>query len=450
MTHHQQAKSCQRDRPPAGQSEELAICCRGLGKAHILGAPPHAHLANMLCLKRHATNSLFWALKDVSFSVKRGESVGIIGRNGAGKSTLLQIIAGIISPTNGEARTRGRVAALLELGTGFNPEFTGKENVQLGATILGLKPEEINERMERIEQFAGLGQFFNYPVKRYSSGMQARLAFSLIAHVDADILIVDEALAVGDMEFSQKCMRFLRTIKNNTTLCFVSHDISAVTDLCDTALWLSNGMVKAYGEAKKVCQEYQGAINIEKRGGYSSKDKTLKNLSENSVLRHKTTAFVQVGDFDPNCPWQGFLGAKIEDARVSSLEAPLKTTTFGVGEMVKLTVEVKCKQRIVSPVVGFAWKDSLGQEIFGANTLVALSDDDEIASEETITAEFRFQIPALHSGKYYVTLAVAEGDQFNHIYQHWIDEALTVEMITEEEPLGIMEAVCEIYSRVTG
>ena len=198
----------------------------------------------------------FWAVKDVSFTVKRGETVGIIGRNGSGKSTLLQMICGTLNPTSGSIETSGRVAALLELGSGFNPEFTGRENVFLNASLYGLSNEETAARFDDIARFAEIGDFIDQPAKTYSSGMMVRLAFAVIAHVDADILVVDEALSVGDAIFTQKCMRFIRSFQQRGTLLFVSHDAAALQNLCESAIWLSQGEVQQIGSSRSVSEAY--------------------------------------------------------------------------------------------------------------------------------------------------------------------------------------------------
>jgi len=197
-----------------------------------------------------------WALKDVSFKIRSGETVGIIGRNGSGKSTLLQIICGTLSPSTGNAMVNGRVAALLELGAGFNPEFTGRENVYMNGAILGLSEAEIDQRFEKIAAFADIGTFIDQPVNTYSSGMYVRLAFAVIAHVDADVLVIDEALAVGDVFFTQKCMRFLRQFQQKGTVLFVSHDSGAVVNLCSRAIWLDQGALREIGPANLVCEHY--------------------------------------------------------------------------------------------------------------------------------------------------------------------------------------------------
>lgn len=219
-------------------------------------------LCSFLRLRGKSYYDTYWALRDVTLDVSRGESVAIIGRNGSGRSTLLQTICGTLTPTTGTATVRGRVAALLELGAGFNPEFTGRENVFLSAAILGLT--EIRERYDATAEFAGIGDFIEQPVKLYSSGMYARLAFAVAAHVDADVLIIDEILAVGDAAFTQKCMRFIRQFKKRGTLLFVSHDSTSVINLCDRALWLDRGTVRELGPSKDVCHNYLASIMAEK------------------------------------------------------------------------------------------------------------------------------------------------------------------------------------------
>lgn len=205
----------------------------------------------------------FWALRDVSFEIERGQTVGIIGRNGAGKSTLLQVLCGTLNPTGGHVEMNGRVAALLELGAGFSGEFTGRENVYLNAGVLGLSTQEIEERFDRIVAFADIGDFLDQPVKTYSSGMYVRLAFAVVIHVNADILIVDEALAVGDIAFQAKCMIELkRLMDNGATVLFVSHDASSVRNLCQKVVWLEGGKVRAYGDPESILGQYVAEAHL--------------------------------------------------------------------------------------------------------------------------------------------------------------------------------------------
>jgi lipopolysaccharide transport system ATP-binding protein len=247
-------------------SDDIAISINSLSKCYEIYEAPGDRLKQFLLPRfRRAVGrsnkdyySEFWALKNVSFTVKKGESVGILGRNG--KSTLLQMICGTLSPTSGGVIVHGRVAALLELGSGFNPEFSGRDNIYMYASVLGLSGEEVDARLDDILDFADIGMFIEQPVKTYSSGMVVRLAFAVIAHVDADILVVDEALAVGDAFFTQKCMRFLREFMERGTILFVSHDTSAIINLCSKAVLLDHGEVLQVGSPKDVTDRYLSSL----------------------------------------------------------------------------------------------------------------------------------------------------------------------------------------------
>ncbi len=237
---------------------DVVIAVRNIGKMYRLYDRPQDRLKEQLLWRfgKHYGRE-FWALRDVSFEVQRGERLGIIGRNGAGKSTLLQILAGILSPTVGELEVRGRVAALLELGSGFNPEFTGGENVYMNGAVLGLSPEEVGERYEAIAAFADIGDFINQPVKLYSSGMLVRLAFAVSTHVDADILLIDEALAVGDVFFRQKCYKRLDALRERgVSIILVSHAMMEVEQFCQRAILLHQGNVTFQGIATEAVKRY--------------------------------------------------------------------------------------------------------------------------------------------------------------------------------------------------
>ena len=238
-------------------SSEFAIEVDDLGKCYHIYKRPQDRLLQMLMGGRKKYHKDFWAMRNVSFSIAKGETVGIIGRNGSGKSTLLQMICGTVSPTLGSVGTRGRVAALLELGAGFNTEFTGRENILLNAQIIGIPRERMENRLDEVLAFSELGDFFDRPVKTYSSGMYARLAFSIAIHVDPDILVVDEALAVGDSRFVAKCMRRMREIQEQgATILFVSHDVSSVRTLCKRAIWIDRGQLIEDGDVFPVTGKY--------------------------------------------------------------------------------------------------------------------------------------------------------------------------------------------------
>ena len=246
-------------------SDDFSIHVENLGKRYSAYAKPqdrlkeaiYGRILNRLGRTRRTLAQDFWALSDVSFDVKKGETVGIVGRNGSGKSTLLQMICGTVTPTQGTIQTHGRVAALLELGAGFNPEFTGRENVYLNASLLGLTHEQIDARFDRIAGFADIGEFIESPVKKYSSGMFARLAFSVAVHTEPDILIVDEILAVGDAAFQRRCLKKFYEIRDaGCTILFVSHDQYQVKSICQRALYLERGKQKAFGPAGRVIDQY--------------------------------------------------------------------------------------------------------------------------------------------------------------------------------------------------
>ena len=273
-------------------SSEIAIRVQNLSKCYQIYDTPRDRLKQFVLphLRRVMGKSPkqyfgeFWALKDISFEIKKGETVGIIGRNGSGKSTLLQMICGTLNPTSGAIQTNGRIAALLELGSGFNPEFTGRENVYMNAALLGLGQEEIDARFGDIAAFADIGNFIEQPVKTYSSGMFVRLAFAVNIISEPDIMIVDEALAVGDMNFQAKCMTALTRIQESgSTILFVSHDVGAVKSLCSRGIYLEHGKVKAIGNAPEVADQYIRTMREE----MNAETRRFSRVSPGFVAEHK-------------------------------------------------------------------------------------------------------------------------------------------------------------------
>ena len=255
--------SCDQGSP---DDADVAVRLDRVGKAYRLYEHPGLRLLEMVTRKTRHT--AFEALSGLTFAVRRGETVGIVGENGSGKSTLLKLIAGVLNPTSGLLTRNGRVAAVLELGAGFDPAFSGRSNARLGSALMGYSPRQIDERLERIEDFAEIGEFMDRPVRTYSSGMLARLAFACAVHQDPDILLVDEALAVGDMFFQAKCLEHLRRMIRNqgTTLLFVSHDVVVVNQLCSKALYLEKGRIKAWGQALEVTDAYRRDVQLRRSG----------------------------------------------------------------------------------------------------------------------------------------------------------------------------------------
>ena len=408
---------------------EIAIAVRHVHKQFKLFKRPLDRFKQLLCRhKRYYTP--FDALKDVSFEVKKGETVAIIGRNGSGKSTLLQLICGTLSPSAGQIEVHGRVAALLELGAGFNPEFTGRENVFLNAAILGLSKAEIEARLDAIIAFADIGAHIDQPVKSYSSGMYVRLAFAVIAHVDADILVIDEALAVGDAVFVQKCMRFLRDFQQRGTILFVSHDSSAVTSLCERAVWLHRGQVQAYGEAKAVCESYLAMLfDAENTEGEQLQTRYVppnewvdqrREWINRSPLRNDLELFL----FNPNARGFGEGGARIVDVHLRNQQGQPLAWAVG-GEQVHLVVHAQAIQDLDRPIIGFYIKNHLGQELFGDNTYLHYAMEPvAVAAGELLRAEFVFPMPILPAGDYSISVAIANGTQQVHQQHHWLHDAL--------------------------
>lgn len=376
----------------------------------------------------------FWALKDVSFEVKRGETVGIIGRNGSGKSTLLQMICGTLNQTRGSIQTYGRIAALLELGAGFNPEFSGRENVYMNGAVLGLSKEEIDQRFDDIAEFADIGDFIEQPVKTYSSGMMVRLAFAVIAHVDADILVIDEALAVGDAFFTQKCMRFLRAFMKNGTILFVSHDTGSVRNLCNKAIWLEKGSILQQGTPKDVCENYLEAFYEAQQGkSTTTRIKATKQSQSIEVVKDQRQEFINASNlrndlklfgFNPDAPSFGKGLAQITSVQFLNAQGHPLAWIVG-GEEVLLKVEVIAHSMLDSPIIGFHVKDKLGQALFGDNTHLSYMENPVVCEDgDRLVAEFTFLMPRLAAGDYSVSVAIANGSQQDHVQHHWIHDAI--------------------------
>jgi ABC-type polysaccharide/polyol phosphate transport system ATPase subunit len=326
-------------------SFNIAIEVKNISKCYFIYKNPKYRLIELIVnrfrklfnkqSKKYHTE--YWALNKIDFKINKGDSVGIVGRNGAGKSTLLQMLTGTLTPTSGEIIANGRIAALLELGAGFNPEFTGVENIYMNASILGLTKQEIDESFNKIIEFADIGDFVNQPVKTYSSGMYVRLAFAVAANVKPDILIIDEALAVGDIRFQVKCLKYMNQLKENgTTILFVSHSPEQVKRFCNKAIWIEKGCVKEFGTSTAVCDRYNDFMNSDRK-------------EENSSDIHIHSRQVNVP-------------ASIKEVNISSTEIK----THSLLEL-KITYEV-FDDKFHGLLVGAAIYSNDRQYIFGANT----------------------------------------------------------------------------------
>lgn len=438
-------------------SSDISIKVENLSKCYQIYDQPRDRLKQFVMPRLQKTTGLtqkqyfreFWALNDVSFEVKKGETVGIIGRNGSGKSTLLQMICGTLQPTNGTVTTVGRIAALLELGSGFNPEFSGRENVYMNAGILGLSKSEIDARYDAILAFAEIGEFIEQPVKTYSSGMYVRLAFAVIANVDADILIIDEALAVGDIFFTQKCMRFLAEFKKRGTILFVTHDTNSVMSLCERAVWLQSGQRKAYSDSKSVCQSYLAEYYASSgssapaqastaRDSIVRSDEDYRDVRQDFINSSKVRNDLEIFRFSDSGEKFGLSRAHILDVYLSS-ESGGPISWFVGGELVMLVAKVHAEVTLDQPIVGFLVKDKNGQHLFGDNTYLTYVDTSVPVNGGTdFTVSFKFRMPMMPAGDYTIGIAVADGTQENHVIHSWVHDAIAFKSHSNSVSTGLL------------
>jgi ABC-type polysaccharide/polyol phosphate transport system ATPase subunit len=363
----------------------------------------------------------FWALRDISFSVEKGETLGLVGPNGCGKSTLLQIVSGILQPTNGRVVTRGRIAALLELGAGFNPEFSGRENVYLNGEIMGLSRAEIERAMPAIERFAEIGEFMERPVKEYSSGMYVRLAFSTAIHVDPEILIVDEALAVGDAVFANRCVRKFQELRERKiSVLFVSHDLGLVKQLSDRAILLLNGVMEAEGAPKDVINRYIGLV-LEKQEAPGRKHDRLP-----SSFRH--------GDGTSE-----ILAVELINERGEPV------ASFASGE--EVTVRVRCRfhQAQKDPMVGILIRTRIGMDVYGTNTRIEQKELGTMEPGDELQVDFRIAC-WLTPQQYTLTVATQSPDGSSH---DWLDDAVAFEVVDTRVAAGVANLRAEVTWRVS-
>jgi len=407
---------------------DIAVSVKNLTKTYRIFGHPGDRIKQAFTFGKMRFHREFTALQDVSFEIKKGETVGIIGRNGSGKSTLLQLICGIMTPTSGDVQVLGRVSALLELGAGFNAEFTGRENVYFQGALAGLNKEKIDARFGDIADFADIGEFIDQPVRTYSSGMFVRLAFSVMAHIDAEVLIIDEALSVGDAAFTQKCMRFLERFRQHGTVILVSHDLASITSFCDRALWLEKGQLCAIGSAKEACEAYLSSIlgvPLKSQVTTPLRNECLADQRQQLINCSTLRNDLEIFRFESTDSAAGTGLAQIIDVRLVNDEDEPYGWVVG-GELVTLVICAKTFEKLASPIIGFVVKNRLGQALFGDNTYLSYAAT-PLAIEKggELEARFRFRMPRLSVGGYAISAAIADGVQKQHITHHWLHEALT-------------------------
>ncbi|HET9322207.1 MAG TPA: ABC transporter ATP-binding protein [Bryobacteraceae bacterium] len=417
-----------------------AVCFENVSKSYPIYDAPGDRLKELVTFNRLEFHRNFWALHDVSFDVRRGETFCVIGENGSGKSTLLQLVAGILQPSSGTAEVTGRVSALLELGAGFNPEFTGRDNVYLNGSILGLSTREIDARYRDIEEFAEIGDFINRPVKTYSSGMVVRLAFAVAINVDPEILLVDEALAVGDLYFRQRCMRKVHELRaRGITILFVSHATADVKALGDRALWLERGRVVELGETDRVVSKYLAAM-AEKDSAYLAHHKP----SAGDLLRERTQA-PEIVERIPNIDHRygdgraEILGIAVLDARGS----PLQLLEPGAPTIVRISVRAKAD--ISQPNVGFMMRNHLGVDFAGTNSAREGHELPPMMAGDIHTVDFHIELPELYPGSFSFSPAIADGPLEAYRMCDWIDNAVALQMDAGGTAVyGFMHLPCRV------
>jgi lipopolysaccharide transport system ATP-binding protein len=387
------------------------LSVEGLGKAYRFYPSRWARLAEWL-LPGKPRHELLWVLRDISFTVAPGESVGIIGRNGAGKSTLLKLITGTTKPSEGEVRLSGRVAALLELGMGFHPEFTGRENALMTGQLMGLSAPEITSALPQIEAFAEIGRYIDEPLRTYSSGMQVRLAFSVTTAFRPDILIVDEALAVGDLYFQHKCYARIRQFRaEGMTLLFVSHDPGAIKSLCDRAILLDAGGIRADDRPDNVLDYYNALVaERENAAGLAVEPPSSLNAGMRSGDRR----------------------AVLLDVALLADDRPVKVVR--VGQPVRLSIRLRKDTDLTDLTVGFLIRDRLGNDVYGTNSWL-LGNKELRSLPVGAVACVDCRIPALNLGPGSYSITVALHSDVTHLEDNydWWDKALVFEVVRGPE-----------------
>jgi lipopolysaccharide transport system ATP-binding protein len=416
----------------------IAVRAEHLSKSYRIYSKPSARLQELLTLNRLVRHRDFWAVEDVSFEVEQGRTLGIIGVNGSGKSTLLQLIAGILQPSHGSVSTQGRISALLELGSGFNPEFTGRENVFINGALLGLSHGEIVSRLASIERFAEIRDFFDQPVKTYSSGMFVRLAFAVAINVEPDILIVDEVLSVGDAIFQHRCMhKILELKKQGKTIFLVSHDTSAIKKLCDEVILVDAGKMLAMGHPDAMVQRYlELTYAREKQYAAESKSGAIEEAEEpkNFFDIPADTVVTTIPNIDH----------RFGDGRAELLgieiygEEGIPKKMFSPAERMRVRISAEFKTSLRQPIIGFIIRDRLGIDLTATNTDYEETPLGPVSSGEVRTVDFEIQLPHLRQGNYSVSPAVADGTATRHTMCDWIDNAVVFTVEAGELIHGLM------------
>ena len=389
----------------------------------------------------------YYALNGINFSVKKGETFGIIGTNGAGKSTLLKLITGVATPTEGAVNVNGKISALLELGAGFNKDYTGIENIYLNGTMMGYSREEMKQRIDSIVEFADIGDFIYQPVKTYSSGMFARLAFAVAINIEPEILIVDEALSVGDVFFQNKCYKKFEELREkNITVIFVSHDIGTVKQLCSRVLWLEHGIQQMVGDSVEVCNEYSNSI-LKKRAKEFEKNNNTEFKESVSITKE-----LKLEDY----PEITYTNESILDENVKIISSFIsdhngkRVSSCLAGEKYTISIVFSTKRDIPECIAGFVIETVKGLWVINCNSIASGLKDTFSVKKDTINKiDFTFQMPKLVNGDYVVGVAISEGSVLDFKVLTWLYNVLYMQITNVGNNDGILQldTNIEIYSK---
>ena len=413
---------------PINRSTAVALTAQNVSKLYQIYNRPVDRLREALWFGRRRLHQDFWALRDVNLAIEKGETLGIVGPNGCGKSTLLQVLCGILQPTTGRVVRQGRVAALLELGAGFNPEFSGRENVYINGEIMGLSRAEVARALPSIEHFAGIGEFIDRPVKTYSSGMYVRLAFSTAIHVEPDILIVDEVLAVGDAVFANRCIRKFQELQEmGVTVVCVSHDLGLVKQISNRAIFLLDGRVQVEGSPADVVNRYVGTV-LERQKAYDQSEDRSPGVEDGSLShshRH--------GDRDAEIVEVELLDADGRAARV-----------FESGQPARVRLRAKFHAAQPQPMAGMLIRTRTGMDVFGTNSKLEGAAMNACNPGDTLEVEFAFDC-WLAPQEYTLTVAVQHPEGHSH---DWLDDAITFQVLDPRRLAGVANLHPKVQCRV--
>ena len=417
-----------------------AVHFENVSKSYAIYESPVDRLKELVTPPRFKFHRDFWALRDVNFDIRKGETFCIVGENGSGKSTLLQLVAKIMEPTVGAVAVNGRVSALLELGSGFNPEFTGRDNVFLNGAVLGFTTRQIEQRYREIEEFAEIGDFINQPVKTYSSGMVVRLAFAVAINVDPEILLVDEALAVGDIYFRQRCMRKVHELRTRgITILFVSHATGDVKAIGDRVLWIEKGQVKDLGDPDRVVAKYMAAM-VEKDAAYLNlarplpREQLAGTLAAPEVISSLPNVDHRYGDGRAE-----IIGISVTDPQGTPVHL------IQPDSRIVVRISVRAKEAVQLPIVGFMFRNHLGVDFAGTNTTRERHQLPPMEPGDVTTVDFHVDLPELYPGSFSFSPAIADGTLQGYTMCDWVDNALVLQMGHAENPIyGFQHFPCRV------